>query len=251
MKMKNIILFTAITTASLFAQSGAVLFNNNCSSCHTTITGINESGGEVTNMYAAPYAKDIIAKLKTETKSKAEFITFIKSYIENPYKRKSIYGKKAIKNFGLMPSLKGVMNDKESTRLANYLYSDYDKGIAVVAKVPKKKVETVSLGEKLFTYNCSSCHTTVIGVNEEDGKVTNVYAAPHAKDVVNKLKIETKTKTKFIAFVKDYIENPAKRKSLYGKRAIKDFGLMPSLKGAMSDKQSTELANYLYHKYDK
>jgi len=51
--------------------------------------------------------------------------------------------------------------------------------------------------------------------------------------------------------VKDYINEPDKRKSLYGKRAIKDFGLMPSLKGVMSDEETTGLADYLYHKYDK
>jgi len=51
--------------------------------------------------------------------------------------------------------------------------------------------------------------------------------------------------------VKDYIDEPDKRKSLYGKRAIKDFGLMPSLKGVMSDEETTGLADYLYHKYDK
>lgn len=51
--------------------------------------------------------------------------------------------------------------------------------------------------------------------------------------------------------MKDYIDEPDKRKSLYGKRAIKDFGLMPSLKGVMSDEETTGLADYLYHKYDK
>ncbi|RLA73798.1 MAG: hypothetical protein DRG78_21970 [Epsilonproteobacteria bacterium] len=251
MKMKNIVLLTALATSTLFAQSGKVLFTNHCSSCHATIVGINESGGELTNVYEAPYAKDVIAKLKAETKTKAEFVAFIKDYINKPDKRKSLYGKKAIKSFGLMPSLKGAMSDSESTKLANYLYSDYDKDIVTTAKSSKKSVKTISRGEKLFIYNCSSCHTTVIGVNESGGELTNVYEAPHAKDVVNKLKTETKTKTEFIKFVKNYIENPDKRKSLYGKRAIKDFGLMPSLKGAMSDSESTELADYLYHKYDK
>ena len=250
MKMKNIILYTALATSTLFAQSGKALFTNYCSSCHATVIGINESGGDLTNVYAAPYAKDIVNKLKAETNSKSEFILFVKDYIENPDRRKSLYSKKAIKDFGIMPSLKGAMSYEESTKLANYLYSDYNKDAVIVTNSPKKSPKTVSKGEKLFTYNCSSCHTTVIGVNESGGKVTNVYAAPHAKDVVNKLKIETKTKAEFIAFVKDYIENPDKRKSLYSKRAIKDYGLMPSLKGAMSDSESTELADYLYHKYD-
>ncbi len=251
--MKNILLLTAFATSTLFAQSGSgkVLFTNYCSSCHTTVIGINESGGELTNLYEAPYVKDIITKLKTKTKSKAEFIAFVKDYIDSPDKRKSLYGHKAIKDFGLMPSLKGVMSDSESTRLANYLYSDYDKDIVISTKSSEKPVKIISRGEKLFIYNCSSCHTTVIGVNESGGELINVYAAPYVKDVVSKLKTETKSKAKFIIFVKDYINSPDKRKSLYGKKAIKDFGLMPSLQGAMSDSESTELANYLYYKYDK
>jgi len=251
MKIKNILFLTALATSTLLAQSGKMLFTNYCSSCHATVIGVNESGGDLTNVYAAPYAKDIINKLKTETNSKAEFILFVKDYIENPDRRKSLYSKKAIKDFGIMPSLKGAMSYEESTKLANYLYSKYNKNSAIATEPSKKESQTVSRGEKLFTYNCSSCHTTVIGVNESGGDLTNLYAAPYAKDVVNKLKAETKTKAKFIQFVKDYIENPDKRKSLYSKKAIKDFGLMPSLKGAMSDKESTELADYLYHKYDK
>ena len=127
MKMKNIVLLTALATSTLFAQSGKVLFTNHCSSCHATIVGINESGGELTNVYEAPYAKDVIAKLKAETKTKAEFVAFIKDYINKPDKRKSLYGKKAIKSFGLMPSLKGAMTDSEATGLAEYLYNKYDK----------------------------------------------------------------------------------------------------------------------------
>ena len=251
MKMKNILFLTALATSTLVAQSGKTLFTNHCSSCHINVIGVNESGGKQTNIYSAPYANDIVKKLKTKLKTKAEFILFIKDYIENPNKRKSLYSKKAIKDFGIMPSLKGAMSYEESTRLANYLYSDYNKNTIIPTKPSKKKMKIVTEGEKLFIYNCSSCHTSIIGVNEEDGKITNVYAAPHAKDVVNELKAKTKTKDNFIAVVKDYIENPSKRKSLYGKRAIKDFGLMPSLKGVMSDKQITELADYLYNKYNK
>ena len=64
---------------------------------------------------------------KVETKTQEEFITFIKNYIDEPNKWKSLYGKKAIKDFGLMPSLKGVMTEEESTGLANYLYEKYSK----------------------------------------------------------------------------------------------------------------------------
>ena len=155
-----------------------------------------------------------------------------------------------------MPSLKGAMTESESTVLAEYMYSDYGKEIqkaeekeVVLSEADKRSVQETNPNELLFNKYCASCHTTVIGVNESGGDVTNVYEAPYAKDVINKLKTETKTKEAFITFVKDYINEPDKRKSLYGKKAIKDFGLMPSLKGAMTDSESTGLAEYLYDKY--
>jgi len=256
MKMKNIVLFTVLSTSALLAQSGEALFGKYCASCHTTVVGVNESGGELTNVYEAPYAGDVINKLKAETKTKEAFITFVKDYINEPDKRKSLYGKKAIKDFGLMPSLKGAMTDSESTILAEYMYSDYGKESqkveekkVVLSEADEKSAQLAKSNEALFSKYCASCHTTVVGIDESGGKVTHIYEAPYAKDVIIKLKAETKTKEAFIAFVKDYIDAPDKRKSLYGKKAIKDFGLMPSLKGAMTDSESTGLAEYLYDKY--
>jgi len=252
--MKKIVLLSVLAASTLFAESGKELFNTYCAKCHTTVVAVNESGGEITNEYGAPYAKDVVSKLKAETKTKEAFMAFVKDYINEPDKRKSLYGKKAIKDFGLMPSLKGVMSDSESTKLAEYLYSGYGKeaqGKTKVLKPSVKPVKEVSHGEILFNTYCAKCHTTVVAVNESGGEITNEYGAPYAKDVVGKLKAETKTKEAFIAFVKDYINEPDKRKSLYGKKAIKDFGLMPSLKGVMSDSESTQLAEYLYSKYNK
>ena len=258
MKLKNITLFTLLSTSALLAQSGEALFSSYCASCHTTMVGVNESGGKVTPIYEAPYAGDVINKVKSETKTKEAFIDFIKDYINEPDKRKSLYGKKAIKDFGLMPSLKGAMTDSESTVLAEYMYSDYGKEPqkveekkVVLSEADERSAQELKSNEVLFSKYCASCHTTVVGIDESGGKITHIYEAPYAKDVVNKLKAETKTKEAFIVFVKDYINEPDKRKSLYGKKAIKDFGLMPSLKGAMTDSESTGLAEYLYDKYEK
>jgi len=107
-------------------KQGEEIFNQNCSSCHATILGISNDGG-YDNKYitSAPYVVDLVDKLREETGSKEKFGEFIKEYIQNPDKRKSLYGKKAIKKFGLMPSLKGVMKDDEIKGLANYLYDNY------------------------------------------------------------------------------------------------------------------------------
>jgi len=154
--MKVIVLFTTLVASTLFAQSGGELFNTYCSSCHATVVGLNESGGEVTNVYGAPYAKDVISKL------------------------------------GLMPSLKGSMSDNESTKLADYLYSGYEEESNVKAekaeapKTLEKLAQYTHPGEVFFNTYCSSCHATVVGLNESGGEVTNVYGAPYAKDVISK-----------------------------------------------------------------
>ncbi len=255
MRMKNIALYTLLATSALFSQTAETLFNTHCAGCHATILGVNEAGGKVTNIYGAPYAKDVIDKLKAETKTKEAFVGFIKDYINEPDKRKSLYGEKAIKKFGLMPSLKGTMTESESSVLAEYLYSEYGKKTQMAEEITRMTEEEQSAQEKanetLFNTHCASCHATILGVNEAGGKVTNIYGAPYAKDVIDKLKAETKTKEAFVGFIKDYINEPDKRKSLYGEKAIKKFGLMPSLKGAMTESESSGLAEYLYHKYDK
>ncbi len=249
MKMKKIIPFILLSTAILSAQSGGEIFSKNCASCHAEILGITNDGG-YDNKYItqAPYITDLVAKLKETTASKEEFTLFIREYIQNPDKRKSLYGKKAIKEFGLMPSLEGAMTDEEISVLSTYLYEEKYKVQKVVEK--PKAVEEVDPREVLFTKNCASCHATVIGMKVEvEGEHTAMYEAPYVKKIIQTIKVETKTKEGFVTFIKDYINDPDKRKSLYSRRAIKEYGLMPSLKGALNDTESTQLAEYLYEKY--
>jgi len=251
MKLKKILFFIPLATTVLFSQpTGEKVFNTNCAACHATILGVTNDGG-YDNSYItpAPYISDLVAKLKQETGSKEKFAEFIKEYIENPNKRKSLYGKRAIKKFGLMPSLEGAINDEEKSLLINYLYNEeYIK--KDVKKVEKpKEVKKVDPREKLFTKNCAVCHATILGVTN-DGGYDNSYItpAPYVTKLVKKLKSETKSKEEFTQFIREYIQNPNKRKSLYGKRAIKKFGLMPSLEGALTPDEITQLANYLYEK---
>jgi len=246
MKVKKIVLALFFITSILSAQSGAYLFKTYCLSCHAEIIGVSSCAGKLTNVYRAPCIKAIIKKLKIKTKTKAKFVSFIKNYVKNPSKKKALYSKRAIKEYGVMPSLNYVLSDKESTKLANYLYSDHvQEKITLIKKVNKPIKETSAL----FIKHCSSCHAKIIGIDESGGRVTLICNAPHIKYIVKKLKVKTKTKAKFVSFIKDYINNPSKEKALYSKRAIKKFGIMPTLNGVLSDKESTEIANDLYENY--
>jgi mono/diheme cytochrome c family protein len=252
MKINKILFLIPLTTTILLSQTtGEDVFKKNCAVCHATILGITNDGG-YDNSYItpAPYVSDLVKKLKKETGSKEKFAEFIKEYIDNPNKRKSLYGKRAIKKFGLMPSLKNAISDEEKSLLINYLYNeDYNLKDKPKVKEPKK-IKKVDPREKLFTKNCATCHATILGVTN-DGGYDNSYItpAPYVDNLVKKLKEETKTQEKFTEFIREYIENPDKRKSLYGKKAIKKFGLMPSLKGALTQDEIIQLANYLYEKH--
>ena len=252
MKINHKILYLLVSTSILMATTGEELFNKHCAKCHSTVLGITNDGGyENTYLTPAPYVVDLVTKLKEETTSQEEFASFIKEYIQNPNKRKSLYGKKAIKKFGLMPPLKGIMNDDEIIELTSYLYTYNDKK-KIKEEEPIKTPTKITKEEKLFNKYCAECHATILGmVNDGGHENTYLTPAPYIVDLITKLKKETGTKEKFSLFIKEYIQNPNKRKSLYGKKAIKKFGLMPSLKGVMNDEEIDGLANFLYNKYSK
>jgi len=252
MKVKNILLGLSLASMALFAQSGKDIFNTNCKPCHATIVGIDtQVEGEYKPVFLAPYVAEVVEKLKKETGTKEAFRAYIADYINKPDKRKSLYGKKAIKKFGLMPPLTGVLSDKEIDSLVDYLYDEQYK-LKDIKKPEAKKVVKIDPRAKLFETNCKKCHATAIGINTEvEGEYKLEFPAPYVADVVKKIAKKTKTKEQFVAYIKEYINDPDMRKSLYGKRAIKKFGLMPPLKGVMSDEEITQLAEYLYETYNK
>ena len=247
--MKKIIAVSMFTVSLLCAQAQNALFTKHCAGCHAEIIGIDESGGDTTYICKAPHIEEVIKRLKEKTNTKAEFVSFIKDYINMPEKRKSLYGRRAVKEFGLMPTLSGALSDSESTELANYLYSGYGKKKEVVAKEVKKVKKKKKEEDIIFEKHCAGCHTEIMGIDESGGEITYIYKAPHIESVIKKLKQKTKSKAEFVSFIKDYINMPEKRKSLYGRRAVKKFGLMPSLNGVLSDEEETKLANSLYEKY--
>jgi mono/diheme cytochrome c family protein len=128
MKVIENVWILLLVSTTLFSNSevGKGLFDKNCAKCHAEILGIVNNGGyDNTYITPAPYVVDLVTKLKEKATSQEKFTEFIKEYIQNPDKRKSLYGKRAIKKFGLMPSLKGLMSDDEIEGLANYLYQNY------------------------------------------------------------------------------------------------------------------------------
>jgi len=89
-------------------------------------------------------------------------------------------------------------------------------------------------------------------------KHLNTLKAPPMIEVSNRLKdnvvigdedIDVKRRV-IIAFVKDYIENPSIQYSMCNPMAIEKFGVMPSLKGKLSDEERQAVAEWVYDRYE-
>jgi len=105
--------------------------------------------------------------------------------------------------------------------------------------------------QKILTTTCKKCHSISM-----PPKINNPELAPPMMAVVFHLKDFIKTsnpsdhKAKFSQFVADYLINPAKSKSYCDKSSLKKYGVMPSLKGSITDDEAISIANYIYDKYD-
>jgi mono/diheme cytochrome c family protein len=98
-------------------------------------------------------------------------------------------------------------------------------------------------GKELFKANCTSCHATA---HQED---ESKFVAPYIMGAVRHVKEKFDTKEAAVTFMVDYIQNPSKEKAACEPRSIERFGLMPSLKGAVSPEDLEKIANYVYDTY--
>ena len=93
-------------------------------------------------------------------------------------------------------------------------------------------------GEDVYKDRCMACHTV--------NKMKKHMMAPPLAKVSARVKFVKKDKEKFIAFVKDYITNPSKNKSVCFKRVFKKFNVMPAIGKSMSDEDKTAVAEWMY-----
>ncbi|MDO9305589.1 MAG: c-type cytochrome [Sulfuricurvum sp.] len=130
--MKMIIL-TTLTTVILSATDGYSLYKNNCMKCHAemmTKAEVMKSFGSL----KAPPMVEVSNRLKANIHIVDEdkdvkrrvVIAFIKDYIDNPSIQYSMCEPMALEKFGVMPSLKGKLNNKQKEAVAAWIYDRYE-----------------------------------------------------------------------------------------------------------------------------
>jgi cytochrome c5 len=119
---KPAFLFAAAASA-LMAQDADMqqLLEKKCGTCHIVSNPTIEN---VKHMKAPPMwgvARNLIRHFKNEK----AFVDFVTDYVMNPSKEKMVLDKAAMERFGLMPSLKGVVTEKELEAIARYMYNNF------------------------------------------------------------------------------------------------------------------------------
>ena len=135
---------------------------------------------------------------------------------------------------------------KRDKKQKGYKMKTITKIIALVT-IMTSGITTISAsdmsGKQLLTANCISCHATQHVADE------STMLAPPIMGVIRHVKEKYPNKEDAVAFMIDYIQNPSADKAVCESKAIERFGLMPSLKGAVSSEELEKIANYAYNTY--
>lgn len=130
--MKSIALAT-LTTISLMGADGYQVYKNNCMKCHVEMMTKAEALKSFKSLKAPPMI-EVSNKLKDNIYTRDDdqdvkrrvVIAFVKDYIDHPSLEYSMCEPMALEKFGVMPSLKGKLNDVQKQAVAEWIYDHYE-----------------------------------------------------------------------------------------------------------------------------
>ena len=112
-------------------------------------------------------------------------------------------------------------------------------------------------GYSVYQKQCMQCHVEMMD-KQTVLKNFKTLKAPPMVEVSNRLKENIVLKEEdaavkrrvVIAFIKEYIENPNIDYSMCHLGALDRFGVMPSLKGKLSNEEREAVAQWVYDRYE-
>ena len=134
-KVFTLLIFTAFGLNTLLAKeirSAEVLFEKKCAMCHTVLKPKNKIAKK--RMVAPPITKAMKSVVITidalegplkDDELKKETLVFLQDYIYHPSAKKADCEGSVIKKFGVMPSLKGFISQKELDVLLPWVYENF------------------------------------------------------------------------------------------------------------------------------
>ena len=117
--MKKLLLTGVALIGVIFANSGQDIFKSKCVMCHTA--KIVDSKANL----IGPPADEVMLHVKEKFSDKNEAVKFMKDYIFNPDPKKALCA--SMDKFGLMPSQKNVISDKEAQEVLEYMFNNFPR----------------------------------------------------------------------------------------------------------------------------
>jgi len=96
-------------------------------------------------------------------------------------------------------------------------------------------------GESVYTKHCAVCHKMKMPKSN--------LLAPPMPNVSKRLQHYIKSKGKFVAFVKDYIKHPSRKKGHCRNKAFKHLGTMPPIGKSLTQEELNAVSLWLYENF--
>lgn len=123
MKSKLLVLLASLSALFIsmtYAQdNGELLFKAKCASCH-----VSTRPADISKLVAPP-TMGVVRHVKMNYANKKDAVAFIVEYTLHPNKEKAVCESDKIKHFGLMPSQKGNVSEKELKVIASWMYDNF------------------------------------------------------------------------------------------------------------------------------
>lgn len=97
-------------------------------------------------------------------------------------------------------------------------------------------------GETVYIKHCMACHKME--------KPKTGLLAPPMPAVSKRLQRDIHTKEQFVAFVKDYIQNPSREKGHCSPKAFKKLGTMPPIGKSLTKEEREAVSLWLYENFN-
>ncbi|MDP3265644.1 MAG: c-type cytochrome [Sulfuricurvum sp.] len=130
--MKSITLVT-LMSITLMGADGYKVYKDNCMKCHAEMMTKADVMKSFKSLKAPPMI-EVANKIKGNIHIVDEdadikrrvVIAFIKDYIDNPSIQYSMCDPMALEKFGVMPSLKGKLNEAQKQAVSEWVYDRYE-----------------------------------------------------------------------------------------------------------------------------
>ena len=133
--MKKTLLLLSLAGTMIFASSGAELTKANCASCHMLTTPTPD----MIPTMKAPAMDAVMYHINLVMNKPEEIKAFIMDYVVNPDASKSVCESNKVQSFGVMPSLKGKVSQKDLAIIADYVMETFPSPefVAMIKEIQK------------------------------------------------------------------------------------------------------------------